>query len=159
LEYNRLINELRCRRKYLDTLYKTEFELVGPDPNIDLKMKDELLDLHSDLCNNEVRMMRSQEQRERMRRIIEICEINQIQNEEWIRGLNFYLTNLRKVIKSEKSDIKDTEKDLGDYEILSHQFVKNYNKGVRNHQSYLGGILDTLENQKDIDYRIQGTNE
>lgn len=62
--------------------------------------------LGDNLVETEKELMKSQEQKARMMRIIEICDINKIQNEEWIRGLNFYVGNLKKVITSERRDIK-----------------------------------------------------
>lgn len=53
-------------------------------------MQDELMELETSLADNERKMHRAQEQQKRMERIIEICDINKIQNEEWIRGLNYY---------------------------------------------------------------------
>ena len=85
-EYNKSIHDYRIRHKHYESLLTTERELVGPDPMIDVKMKNELQELMDNLLSIEKNKYKSHEIQERMQRIIEICEINTIQNEEWIRG-------------------------------------------------------------------------
>lgn len=56
-------------------------------------MQEDVLELSISLAEIEKKVIKAQEQKKRLQRIIEICEINKIQNEEWIRGLNYYITN------------------------------------------------------------------
>ena len=158
-EYNRLINEFKLKKKKIETHTLTEREQVGPDPQIDIKMQEDVLELSISLAEIEKKVIKAQEQKKRLQRIIEICEINKIQNEEWIRGLNYYITNQRKVIKYERTDIKVIETEVQDYAILAEHFVKNYNSGMKNHNSLLKNIETFISNQKEIDSRISGTNE
>lgn len=46
----------------------------------------------------------------RLRIIIKICSDNRSYHEEWIRDLNYYMSNLNKLIKFEKEDIARIEK-------------------------------------------------
>ena len=59
------------------------------------------------MVETEKSLLDSQEQKTRMDRIIEVCDLNKQQNEEWIRGLSFYRDNLKKCINSEKVEIKE----------------------------------------------------
>lgn len=99
-------------------------------------MKHHLNDLHTDLIETERKLTRTQEQKSRTVRVIEICEINQIQNEEWIRGLNFYLSNLKKVIYTEKSELKELEDMLIEYDVVAKAFVNDFNHGIKYHSLY-----------------------
>lgn len=85
-EYNFLIDEAKKKRKILEGLCMAEFGLVGPDPNIEINMKQDILALMDKLQEIENQKNKSQEKRRRMERIIDICELNSIQNEQWIRG-------------------------------------------------------------------------
>ena len=67
-----------------------ELAMIGPDPNIEINMKQEMNELTAKEDQIEKNKLKSLEKRRRMERIIEICELNSIQNEQWIRGLNFY---------------------------------------------------------------------
>ena len=134
--FNMLIDKNRQAKKQIEKLAKDEFDLVGPDPNIDIKMKHQLNDLHTDLIETERKLTRTQEQKSRTVRVIEICEINQIQNEEWIRGLNFYLSNLKKVINTEKTELKEIEDSLIEYDIVAKAFVNDFNHGIKYHSLY-----------------------
>ena len=63
-----------------------EFGLVGPDPNIEINMKQEHLELLDRLAEIEKSKYKSMEKKTRMDRVIDVCELNGIQNEQWIRG-------------------------------------------------------------------------
>lgn len=159
LDFNKTINDSRLKMKIIDKLAKTEFDLIGPDPNIDVKMKNDLGDLSTELLDTERKLGKSIEQKCRMTRVIEICEINQIQNEEWIRGLNFYLSNLKKVINGEKTEYKDEEKAQHDYDALAKAFINDFNHGVEYHSLYLNNIRNYLSNQSEIDMKVKSTDD
>jgi hypothetical protein len=120
---------------------------------------DSLEETGDQLMATEKNLINSHDQKLRMTRIIEICETNKIQNEEWIRGLNFYLTNLKKAIKFEKEEIKNIEAELDQFNSLNEHFLKNYNLGVTNHENFISIVSGLLGNQKDIDSMIVGTND
>jgi hypothetical protein len=43
-EFNRLFDETRSKKKVLDALYMREYAMTGPDPNVEIGMKQELSD-------------------------------------------------------------------------------------------------------------------
>lgn len=156
-EFNNQTNDNRQGRKLQDSLDKITHDLIGPDPNIEIKMQGELFELKDNLDNKLTQLDKSFTQQKRMVRILDICEINRVQNEEWIRGLNFYQTNLRKMIKFENYEIKQIDKDITTYGIISENFIKNYNKGIIMHDHTIKSIENSLSNQKNIDYQIRQT--
>jgi hypothetical protein len=126
---------------------------------MDAGLVDSLEETGDQLMATEKNLLNSHDQKLRMQRIIEICETNKIQNEEWIRGLNFYLTNLKKAIKFEKEEIKNIDAELDQFNSLNEHFLKNYNLGVTNHENFISIVSGLLGNQKDIDSMIVGTND
>ena len=63
---------------------------MGPDPQDEMAYNESMAILNDNMEDTEKKVQNSMDQKKRMQRIIEVCEINKIQNEEWIRGLNFY---------------------------------------------------------------------
>lgn len=51
------------------------------------------------------RLRRTESIRTRYQQIEDICLLNQVQNEEWIRNVNFYLGNLKKVRKEKEAQV------------------------------------------------------
>ena len=85
-EFNLIIDEAKKKKKLLEGLCMREFGLVGPDPNIEIVMKQDHFALIDKLGEVEKHKYKSMEKRTRMERVIDVCEINGIQNEQWIRG-------------------------------------------------------------------------
>ena len=110
------------RKRHLESLKKTQGNTTGPDLVVESEHQDQIMELGDHLLDTEKKTMNSHDQKSRMERIIEICEINKIQNEEWIRGLNFYLTNLKKAIKFEKDEIKVIESELDQFSGINEHF-------------------------------------
>lgn len=106
-----------------------------------------------------MKVEKSTEQKKRTFRIIEICELNQIQNEEWIRSLNYYKTNLQKAIKYVHGEIGSMEKQVSEYTNMCEMFIAHYNMGVKNHMRLIQNIERSITNQKKIDRSIKNTND
>ena len=52
-----------------------------------------------------VRLRKAEQVRARYQQIEDICLLNQVQNEEWIRTVSFYLSNLKKVRSEKERDV------------------------------------------------------
>ena len=115
--------------------------------------------LQNELREYDNKVNKALEQKRRTYRIIEICELNQIQNEEWIRSLNYYKTNLQKAIKYIHGEINHMDKDVNNYTTMCENFIKNYNMGIKNLQRLLQNIENSILNQKVIDKSIKNTND
>lgn len=157
-EFNRLVDETRGKKKVLDALYMREFAMTGPDPSVEIGMKQELSESVSKMGGIERQKVKSIEKKIRHERIIDICELNSIQNEQWIRGLNFYLSNLRKMIKKEKSEISVLEKDIETLTGMNEDFVRSHNSNVDSHSLVIQSIKSHLDRQVRIDAQIGNTN-
>jgi hypothetical protein len=150
---------MKAKRKNLDIIKRQVSDIPKENPFEKMRESDQLDAYSAQLHDFESKVERSLEQKRRTYRIIEICELNQIQNEEWIRSLNFYLTNLRKAIKYIHAEIHGMEKEVSDYTHLCEMFVKHYNMGVENHMRLAQNIEKSLLDQKIIDKRIGDTND
>jgi hypothetical protein len=95
--------------------------------------------------------------RDRMTRINAICEINQIQNEEWIRSLNFYQRNLEKAIEDQERIIEKKEVQEKKLDEQISVLVEVYNSRRAEHHSLIRNIEDELERKKYIDENIMAT--
>jgi hypothetical protein len=157
-EFNRLFDESRNKKKVLDALYMREFAMTGPNPNVEIGMKQELSDSIAKMSGIEKQKVKSIEKKIRHERIIDICELNSIQNEQWIRGLNFYLSNMRKMIKKEKSEISVLEKDIETLTGMNEDFVRSHNSNVDSHSLVIQSIKSHLDRQVRIDAQIGNTN-
>lgn len=159
VEYNNLVSKMKAKRKHLDVMKRQVADIPKENPFEKMRENEQLDVLSSQFHDYESKVEKSLEQKCRTYRIIEICELNQIQNEEWIRSLNFYLTNLRKAIKYVHAEIHGMEKEVSDYTHLCEMFVKHYNMGVQNHMRLVQNIEKSLLDQKIIDKRIGDTND
>lgn len=52
-------------------------------------------------------------QENRLNQIIEICNVNKNQNDEWLRQLGFYSENLNKCIEEKRSQAKEVDREAG----------------------------------------------
>lgn len=94
----------------------------------------------------------------RMERVLDVCEINKIQNEDWIRSLNFYKKNLEKVIKeilaelellySKERDILENDSNLRD----------EYNIRRLEHISLIDSLKEEIKRKKYVDALVLSTN-
>jgi hypothetical protein len=159
VEYNNLVSKMKAKRKHLDIIKRQVSDIPKENPFEKMRESDQLDAYSAQLHDFESKVEKSLEQKRRTYRIIEICELNQIQNEEWIRSLNFYLTNLRKAIKYVHGEIHGMEKEVSDYTHLCETFVKHYNMGVQNHMRLVQNIEKSLLDQQIIDKRIGDTND
>ena len=159
LEYNKLVKKVGVRRKELEN--KTQFLINMPKecPYEAHLEEQEIENLDNDGTDYDKKCLVASEQKQRTIRIIEICEINQIQDTEWIRNLQFYLTNLRKVIRSMAKDINVCEKEVADQTTNCEMFIKQYNIGVKNYMRLCDNIEQSIAAQKQIDASILGTND
>merc|ERR1712196_159351 len=122
-----------------------------------INMKQEHLELLDRLAEIEKAKYKSTEKKTRMDRVIDVCELNGIQNEQWIRGLTFYLTNLRKMIKATKKEIADLETDIKELTIMTTNFLGYHNNNVDKHNYILDTIKKNFERQSEIDSKVYAT--
>lgn len=158
-EYNLLVSEVKHKKTSVEQLKKALYGIPKKDPKEETRYENEIFDLNSEFTDIEKKVERAIEQQKRLERIIEICELNQIQNEEWIRSQNFYQSNLRKALRYEKVEIGGMQIECDQYDSSIHMFVKHYNAGVKSHLRLVQNIEKSINNQKMIDESIKNTNK
>ena len=158
-EYNDLFAKSKQKKRILEHVRQCLGNLPSDKEINQVDEKHELEGFNDDISNLDQSVENANEQRNRTIRIIEICELNSIQNEEWIRNLQFYLTNMRKAIKFLKEEIGSATSDTEQYTKLCEQFIKSYNQGVKNHMRLLKNIERSITNQRHVDTSIKNTND
>lgn len=99
----------------------------------------------------------NQKFKERIERINAVCEINQIQNEEWIRRLTFYQGNLNKAISIQTkkiNKIRNNERKLGE---KTQKLIESYNVRRQDHFSLIKDMEDELTRKKYLSSQIVST--
>jgi len=76
----------------------------NPDTNIQSILKNGIHSIQSELSRQKL-------SRQRMTRIIDICHANKSQNDDWLRSLTYYSTNLSKMIDMQKNKLKQMHRD------------------------------------------------
>lgn len=95
---------------------------------------------------------------DRMQKIEKICELNQIQNQECIRQLNFYQSNLDKVIEERKQVIDEIKAEDENLEEDRLKLIDDYNIRRVNHNSLIGNIEEEIRMKQYLDANISTTN-
>lgn len=156
-ELNKVSNRLRLQKREMSRFQSTLDNMRQPskaDYNRFLKKKEDLLQKAKNI--NE-KLQQKKTFRFRMERIKEICELNQIQNEEWIRKLTFYQTNLKKAIQDRqlvKDRIEFQHRKINE---KIANLVDDYNSRKVMHDSLIQDIGDELQRKKFIDEHISST--
>lgn len=80
-------------------------------------------------------------QETRLNQIIEICNVNKNQNDEWLRQLGYYNENLKKCIEDKRTEARAANKEAGHAEANFSQLKNRFKASENNTQ----GLLNTLE--------------
>ena len=94
----------------------------------------------------------------RMERIMAICELNQLQNEGCLEKLNFYQKNLTKVIKEKIEKLNELENERKKMEDQSIALVEDYNSRLMEHNSLITGLEEELKRKEYLDQNVATTN-
>ena len=156
-DLNKVSNRIRLQKKEIKRLQSTldNMRIPNNDEYQDFKgTKQEMINkayaLREKVRNN-------QKFKERIERINSICEINQIQNEEWIRRLTFYQGNLNKAIgiQTKKiSKIRTEERKLAE---KTQKLIDSYNIRRQDHFSLIKDMEDELSRKKYLSSQIVNT--
>lgn len=97
--------------------------------------------------------------KDRIERINQICEINKLQNEEWIRNLTFYQSNLAKAIAMLEKDIEKIRNEEIQLAEKTQQLIEAYNVKKDDHTNLLKDMQDELDRKKYLSQFIVGTDK
>lgn len=156
-ELNKVSDRIRVKKRELSKLQNTLDNMKEPsndEYNRFLKSKEELFQKAKNIKEN---LQQKKTFRSRMERIKEICDLNKVQNEEWIRQLTFYQTNLNKAIKDREANINSIDLRHEKVNEKIYKLIDDYNKRKVNHGSLLQDIGDVLLRKKFLDEHISST--
>lgn len=94
------------------------------------------------------------DQKKRYQQIIDICLINQISNEEWIRSLNFYLNNLKKVRLDQERQLQIKTTNLETKKAECKRIYENYIKNKEKRERFLKNFKKYIRQKEEIDRAI-----
>lgn len=136
-EYNRLRNKIQVKEKeysklnsYINSM--NVYKITGSKQ----EREAQLYELQSKITSLNGRLRKSRLYEKKLQKIIEICEINKIQNENWMRNLNFYIKNLLKLKEMEKTKISDIKKKNEKIQKMINQIIKIYNDKIMFNKQY-----------------------
>lgn len=88
-EVDIVANSIRLKKKSAIKIQNTIDNIIGPDDSEVIELKARKLEHIQSRKHLEKKLHMLKSSKDRMDRIIEICELNQVQNEEWIRVSHF----------------------------------------------------------------------
>ena len=104
-ELNVVMNSIKKQQKQIAQQQSVlnNMPTAGELSHIDLE--DQLRKKQVALEGLKMQLKKHDDFKDRMERVIHVCEINKIQNEDWIRNLNFYKSNLQTVTQEMKTKL------------------------------------------------------
>lgn len=93
-------------------------------------------------------------QEKRYQEIIDVCLINQNQNEFKIRTLNFYLKNLKKILQEKKDLSIENQKSILQIQKDTGEQFRNYENMRIKKEFVLINIKNMFENQKCVESKL-----
>lgn len=92
--------------------------------------------------------------KERLQKIINICKKNKSQNAEFIRGLNFLLTNYNKMIHGEEETLRSNYEDIREIERISISMANACKDSANTHSLLIQEIRRNIEKKLKLDERF-----
>lgn len=116
-------------------------------------------ELAKDIEKLEAEFIVQKQSRSRMDKIIDICKINLIQNEDWLRGLEIYINNLNHCLKiqSNKNRQHELNKEMTESEYKKIRHI--YNLGIKTHKNVLDDMTEAIEDFKHLKVDMYNTAE
>lgn len=160
-----LVEELNRAKAQIIHLEKTKSNLQ----NVFQQISDETTNLTDDTSqtlDNLAREMKHLEKtvenhetsKNRMDKIIEVCKINLIQNEDWLRDLEKYMQNLNNAIQLQIKTNESLEKKGLEVESLCKEVKKDFNINSHNHNQVIHDINNVLADFRNLKSNIYETN-
>ncbi len=97
--------------------------------------------------NNMDHFEETQKQKERINTILTICKRNKMQNEEYIRSLNYLLTNFKKCIRKEHEAILRNKTKTKSIQQIVENLVGLIGDNLVNHSKLVSQIKNDLNNK------------
>ena len=163
-ELNKIRDENQILKKKIDKLLtfveSTNGDLMKKKLNVEFTMKKKKAIIkyksNIELMKNKFNLVRAE--KKRYLEIIDVCLINQTENEDQIRNLNFYLKNLKKIIVLKKTDYLKKKKLILTKKHLSGILYEDYKKFKKIKQIHLKNFKNLFENERSVDLNIYNAN-
>lgn len=94
------------------------------------------------------------EQKNRYQQIIDVCSLNKIQNEDWIRSLTFYYNNLKVVAAEKQRELDKKESHLVEIKLKSREIYERYQLSKEKRETFVTNFTKYLNQKKQIDKAI-----
>ena len=94
------------------------------------------------------------EQKKRYQQIIDVCSLNKIQNEDWIRSLTFYYNNLKTVSTDKQRELDKKENHLIEIKLKSRDIYEKYQLSKEKRELFVTNFTKYLNQKKQIDKAI-----
>lgn len=126
-----------------------------------IKNKYEMKEIFFEKKKNEIKKKYKKviKEKKRYEQIIDIGLINQIQNEDWIRSLNFYLTNLKKLSLEKKNDYLKKKNQKTNLKKLTKKIYFNYQKNLLQRKEVIENFKKFIESKKTIDSALMNSDK
>lgn len=129
-ELNNIVSNVSKKQKVLQSLEETYERLLKEKQDTEDFEEIDLTAQSRQLEQLESQYSSMQEFETRMVRIIELCDLNKSQNDDWLGQLNHYAENLKKCIADQK------------------KMVKTNLKEARHSEDYLVNLVDRIKDQR-----------
>ena len=154
-EYDDLLFANKNMEKKLKEMRFTEsnnnlFGTEKEDFNLEC-LKEKSMNLTIKLRENVDIFEETQQQKDRINTILTICKTNKMQNEEYIRSLNYLLMNFRKSIRKEHDTMKSNKLKTKDIRHISENMVNLIGDNLMNHGRLFSQIKIDLINKMKFD--------
>lgn len=139
---NKMLEKKLKEMKYVESnnnLFGTEKE----DFNVEL-LKSKVQNLDEKFRSNMDYFEETQKQKERINTILTICKRNKMQNEEYIRSLNYLLTNFKKCIRKEHDSITKNKMKTKSIQQIVESLVGLIGDNLVNHSKLVSQIKNDL---------------
>lgn len=94
------------------------------------------------------------EQKKRYQQIIDVCSLNKIQNEDWIRSLTFYYNNLKTISTDKQRELDEKENNLVEIKLKSREIYEKYQLSKEKRELFVNNFTKYLDQKKQIDKAI-----
>lgn len=162
-QFNFLVTEKREKKNLLSLLKGSlqSCSIVASDKKLN---EEEVIRSKLDILNQKLRESDQKfdgemRLKDRMNKIITICDINKEQDQLWIRALNGAIANYRKAVELEKRNLAKLKEEIEELERLNSSFRSCYVEKFRSHSILLSEIESNAREQNKQDVQVAETSK
>jgi len=156
-ELNKVNARVQAQQKNIKQMNSTLNNMRIPSKAEEVELENEQASLLEKLHAMKKQAKTYKNFKDRMVRILDIAEINQYKNEEWIRNLNFYTSNLDKAIKIQQKEIEKLQEQNRVMDEDIDQLRDKYNVIKYEHLSLISEIEAEQERKEYINQTVAKT--